>query len=671
MGGMAALVMSSASVLGALPGLVPLPQSVREARGFFALKNGLGVQAAVAGDEARLLEVLGSQKIQAGKGGQIVISRGTVENPTGYAGAYRLKVTPEKIEIVAADAAGAFYAAETLRQLLSRDAKGNWQVPCVEIADWAAFQVRGMMLDLGRNYQSMDLVKEQIDWMARYKLNVFHFHATDNPGWRLESKVHPEVTKEMTRQPGKFYTQDQVRELIAYCKARQITLIPEMDMPGHTEALRKSMGIDSMNSRKARDLMKDLLSELMSLAPASEMPYIHIGTDEVRGQAEKVDGTFLREMVEHVEKQGRKVIGWRPGIEDSNDPTRIVQLWAYGKPDASGPRPYIDSAELYMNLFDGMDGVGRLFFRQIGLSEVGNSRALGAILCSWPDIRIENERDQLRQNPIYPSMVAFAENVWRGGRKADPKRDYWATLPEPKSKEFASFVEFENRFLSQKSRFFAGKEDEFSYTKQTDFRWRVLGPFATGNVGEEFPPDTEGLKASYTWKGKTYRWSEREYAQGMLHYRHFFGFPGIVDGKSAATKDGLSGTMYAMTEIWSPKEQVVPVWIGFDGVNRSDLRAANRWVLGQWNPSQGSVKVNGVAVAPPQWSETAQKVHNNETPLTNEDYFYRPPSEVRLKKGWNTVLVKAPHAPGAFKWVSTFAPLQVEKYGLKFRAEPK
>ncbi len=145
----------------------------------------------------------------------IRFEQGAVKNPHGFRGAYQIEVAEKLIHVRAAEREGFLHAAETLRQLAEKRS-----MPCCVIRDWPAFPMRGFMLDTGRNFQSMELLREQIEIMARYKYNVFHFHFTDHPGWRLESRVHPRVTdaSSMSRTPGKYYTQADFRALVAYCK---------------------------------------------------------------------------------------------------------------------------------------------------------------------------------------------------------------------------------------------------------------------------------------------------------------------------------------------------------------------------------------------------------------------------------------------------------------------
>ena len=648
-----------------VPALLPLPQEFSATAARWQIPSPCPIQAANPADAARLREVLSAAGVATAAvttattaPAPVRLLRGKVKNPPDFAGAYQIEVATTGVAITADDAAGFFYAAETLRQLLS-SAPAAPSLPCATIRDWPAFPVRGFMLDTGRNYQSPALLKEQLEVMARYKLNVFHFHFTDNPGWRLESKVHPEVTAaaSMSRQPGKFYTQQEFRDLVAFCRARCITLIPEMDMPGHSAALRKALGLTAMNPPASRQLLKDLLTELASLATPEDMPFIHLGTDEARGPAETVDASFLREMAAHVRSLGREVVGWHKGLEDASDKQRVTQLWARAKPLPANP--FIDSRSTYLNHMDPFDAVSCLFFQQSCRRRQGDASARGGILCSWPDIRIEHERDQLSQNPIYPGMLTFAESLWRGVA-SDDKEAYWANLPPPGTPEFARFCEFETRLLDQKARFFAGKE--FPYVKQTDLRWKLIGPFPHGgNVQQEFPVETN-LTDTYRIDGRDYRWMEQPFAGATVHLKHFFGF--------GAPLTATEGTCYALTHLWSPRAQDMPVWIGFHTWSTSDRRGGPTAASGEWHPKQPWVRVNGKFIAPPQWTHPSLPVASDEIPLSDENYACRAPSVVPLKQGWSEVLLKLPQRKSDWKWMFTFAPVG-DTSGLRYSSALK
>lgn len=156
---------------------------------------------------------------------------------------YELEISRDGIEIRANTKAGEFYARESLRQLLAHAEPG--QVPCVRISDWPKYAWRSFMIDSGRQYQRMETLKGLLDRMAMLKMNVFHWHLTENDGWRIEIKKYPKLTEVGSvvangeEQQG-FYTQDEIREIISYAAERNITVVPEINIPGHSDAALKS-----------------------------------------------------------------------------------------------------------------------------------------------------------------------------------------------------------------------------------------------------------------------------------------------------------------------------------------------------------------------------------------------------------------------------------------------
>lgn len=198
------------------------------------------------------------------------------------------------------DTRGFYYGMKTLEQLLLRRG-GTTTIAACDIVDWPDFEIRGFMNDVGRNYMPLPLIARELDSMAQLKLNVYHFHFTENPGWRLESKIYPELNapENYTRMPGKFYTQKEFKQLVEYCRLRNILLIPEMDMPGHSQMFRKALNV-KMSDEKATKALVALIKELCSLVPKEKMPIIHIGTDEVRGKDEQVNNEILKEYIHAV-----------------------------------------------------------------------------------------------------------------------------------------------------------------------------------------------------------------------------------------------------------------------------------------------------------------------------------------------------------------------------------
>lgn len=213
------------------------------------------------------------------------------------------------------------WAKQTLKQI----ADENNRIPDVEIHDWSAYPFRGFMHDTGRNFQTIDMLKETIDLMSLYKINYFHWHLTDNPAWRIECKVYPQLNDPHHQRPGrdcgKFYTYDEIRELIAYAKERGITIMPEIDMPGHSAYFRNAFGF-SMDSEEGMKVLEKCIDEFCEEIPASLCPYLHIGSDEVYIADPK---GFMRFTENLCKKHNRIAMAWDPGLP--SDSTTVRQIW--------------------------------------------------------------------------------------------------------------------------------------------------------------------------------------------------------------------------------------------------------------------------------------------------------------------------------------------------------
>jgi len=604
------------------PALIPMPQKVEWTGDLFRIKD----------NDPRIAK-------------RLVANLSGVEHRTDEA--YSLVVTADSVVVTATTPTGLFRGEQTLRQLTT-GTEGKEVVAGCEITDWPAFQMRGFMLDLGRNYMSVEVLKEVIDVMAAYKLNVFHFHVTDNPGWRLESKLYPELSDpaSMSRWPGKFYTQEEFRELVQYCQERHITLIPEFDIPGHSDAFRKALGLETMSDPRVLTIMTDLINELCSLAPPDVMPYIHLGTDEVWHAHERTAPELLPSIAGLVKANQRELIVWRPGQPIENDSTSITQLWSSNGHPKPGHR-YLDSRLNYVNHLDPLAGIGQIYFDRINGSAMGDSLRMGGILCCWNDNLVENEYDVITHNMVYPGIVTYGETSWKG-QPADVGENYLARLPLPGDPLFDEFAEFENRLVSHRDRWFSDKP--FPYVKQMDIAWKLIGPFDhQGDFNRSFPVE-DSLSDSYTVDGKEYLW-RGPYPGGTIHIRHFFGYPSWFEEKE--------GTMYAASRIWSPRAQEVDAWIGFHDWSRSGGRRGGPFPQqGEWHLTQPKVWLNGAEIYPPVWEKPGTPVPSDEIPFADENYFFREPAKISLQKGWNQVLLKIPFGNPAWKWMFTFVPVK-------------
>jgi len=572
--------------------------------------------------------------------------------------AYSLISNKKGITITANTPTGLLYGIQTLRQLIVHK-NGKTTIPHCTITDYPAFKIRGLMLDVGRNFQSIDQLKMQIDIMAAYKMNTFHWHLTDHHGWRLESKIYPDLQspKTFTRHPGKYYTQKEFVDLADYCWARGITIIPEFDSPGHSEAFRHGLGIKNMKDPKAKKAITQLIAELASLVPKERMPFIHIGTDEVRHLDEFVNPDYLPALHKAVHDVDREVIGWVKGMTIKGDKKQIQQTWATSRPIPS--LRHIDSRANYINHLEALDFAPRIFFQQPCRVPHGDEINLGGIIAHWPDTRFQDEKLTLLNNPVIPATVAYSEAVWTGIKENQPA--YWTKLPPPNTEAFKAFADFENRLAEQRDRFLQNKP--FPMVKTHHIEWRLLGPVAN----QEVPALENGkIQNRYEVNGAPYNWT-KSIRGAAIHINHFFGFPGHL--KPAQNGKDI---VWANTHIHSPTDQTIDAWIGFNTISSSDDRSGSA-SLGNWsaNPNN-NIWINNQRINPPKWQNPNKR--GKELPLTNEVYSSRQPTKITLKKGWNTVLIKsAKH----WKWVFSFSPVKIDDLGniqeipdLKYSAEP-
>jgi hypothetical protein len=576
------------------------------------------------------------------------------EVPINQDEAYLLKVNADSIILQSKTPEGLFRGQQTINQLIFTEGGKQFVAGC-EITDWPAFQIRGFMQDVGRNFMSLPLLKEQIDVMAAYKFNTFHFHVTDNPGWRLESKKYPQLSSASsnTRWPGKYYSQEDFLELVNYCSERFITLVPELDIPGHCEAFRKAFALDSMSDPRVQPILLDLIDELCALVPAEKMPYIHLGTDEVWHSYERPASGLLDAAVAQVKKNGREVIVWRPGQQIDSDKTSITQLWSSNGKPKEGHR-YIDSRLNYLNHLDPLAGVVQLYFDRICNAPKGDSLRLGGILCCWNDNNVTEEYDIIRQNPVYPGMLAYSETSWKG-QPVDFGEQFLAKLPSPESSLFQEFQEFENRLVEHRDRYFRGKP--FLYVKQTGILWKIYGPFDhQGEVDRNFKGE-EAFEKNIPVEYRNYAKTGPVYG-GTIHVRHFFGFPSWFSEKQ--------GTVFASTNIWSPINQEVGCWIGFHDWSRSGGRRGGPFPQqGQWHNTSPKIWLNRKLIEPPVWKNPGLVEKTEEVPFTDENYFFREPAKITLKKGWNEVVLKVPQGGTSWKWMFTFVPVKIENGQIK------
>ena len=628
------------SNLNAQIALIPQPTSLNLTEGTFPISR---VKTIYISSELVRKEAFVLQEILKGIGISAIIKNGNVKSIAPYISldllksnqkkeSYQLSINASRIAINAGDQAGVFYGIQTLKQLSAN----KHSVPTVEIKDLPAFAWRGYMVDVGRNFQSIALLKQQIDIMAAYKLNIFHFHFTEDIAWRLASKQYPQLTDSanMIRNKGKFYTEAEFKELINYCKDRHITLVPEIDMPGHSAAFKRAMGVD-MQSDSGLHVLKNILKEFFT---TYNVPYFHIGADEVK----ITNKNFVPEISAFVESFGKKTIGWEPGGNFNKNTIR--QLWMDDAAVTAGNNDiqYIDSRHLYLNHMDPLESVVTIFNRQLCGVDSGNNQALGATLCLWPDRKVANEEDAIKMNAVYPAMLAFAERAWLGGGY----EGWVSNLNLNGDKAFNLFKGFENRLLIHKKQYFINLP--FPYQQQSKLTWQLYGPFKNdGDLTKQFNPELPDFnldkeKPTLTAIG------------GTIILRHWWA-PKI---KAVLPESTENTTWYAFTKIWSDRDTIKDFWIGFNNLSRSP--ATDSPQAGTWDNHKSEIWLNGKLISPPKWKNAGQK-GDSEIPLVDEGYEYRKPTALQLKKGWNLIRIKTPI--GSFKaknwqnpekWMFTF-----------------
>ena len=545
--------------------------------------------------------------------------------------AYRLSVSNKRIKIEAVTEQGVYWAMQTLRQLERKKGKRSSVAGC-EIVDWPAFRIRGFMQDVGRSYISMEELKREIEILSRFKINVFHWHLTENQAWRLESKIFPMLNDSVNtiRMPGKYYTLEEARDLVDFCKKHQVLLIPEIDMPGHSAAFVRAFRHD-MQSPEGMKILKLLLDEVCE---TFDVPYLHIGTDEV----EFTNPHFVPEMVVYVRSKGKKVISWNPGWHYKPGEIDMTHLWSYrGK--AQPGIPAIDSKFHYLNHFDVFGDIVALYNSRIYDQAEGSEDIAGTILALWHDRLIDNEWNLVIENGLYPNMLAIAERAWRGG--GTEYFDGLGTILPPEDTEaFKEFADFEKRMLWHKEHTFKGYP--FAYVKQTNVKWNITDAFPNGgDMDKVFPPEQE-LKDTYHYNGNTY--GVRQAIGAGIYLRHVWG--DMVPAFYADPKE--NHTAYAYTWVYSPKDQEVGLWAEFQNYSRSEMDLAP--LPDKWDYKGSRIWINDREILPPVWTAT-HKVKSYEVPLGNENCVGRVPLAVHLNKGWNKVFLKLPI--GKFKMAET------------------
>lgn len=638
--------------------LIPYPKEIVRLKGDLAFSSLRIDELSMASlrDKERIVAEFGDVRrfwqMDAGsRGKQPLVTFRQINSPLSSAESkegYTLIVSEKGVEISAGEFSGFFNALQTVRQLIRKDNK-KYSMPYCRIKDAPAFPVRGLMLDVGRNYMSVPFLKSVVRRLSHYKINVLHLHLSDDPGWRVEVNKYPELTVETsfwpTRQPGKFYTQEDIKSICDFCDSLNIRVIPEIDMPGHSAAFRKAIGKD-MQTPEGMQVLKEALDEIIPLFKDS---LFHIGSDEVHFKMKE----FMPEMIRYVRSKGKQVVVWYPGYAPGSNAVRMC--WGEYEAGYSLDKsaPYIDCNGFYMDWMDSQGGVLQTFFQYPCEVPQAGGKALGSEMCVWTDGAISSDERILLQYPFYPTMLTFSERIWRGSR--EKRRDLVANLPAKGTKAWEAFNEFEDRLIYHRDRYF--KSIPFAYVKQSEMKWRLIGPFNHHGINDtSFEPE-KVIKGKYIVRKDTLTWNDTVAYGGEIQIRTLYAmfnmhrnqyrldFLPTVMSSSVGKKDG---TCYALTRIKSPKNQEVYLMFGLNGMwgHSGGYRSARAPEHGSWDFSGGDVWLNGIRVLPPsRWPFeslpwTGWGKGRIEVPLTEEGYFFRPPVKIKLRKGVNEILVR-------------------------------
>lgn len=404
---------------------------------------------------------------------------------------YRLRLDAEGAVIAASDAEGFRYGLATLRQLMDSDS-----LPALDIHDYPGLEWRGVMLDVSRHFSSVDFVRRQVDLLARYKINRLHLHLTDGAGWRMEVKRYPRLTQFAAWRPqakwkdwwnadrhyaehdapgayGGYYTQDELRDLVAYAAERGVTVVPEIEMPGHSEEVLaaypelscthepyKQADFCPGNEETFR-FLENVLTEVMDVFPS---PYIHIGGDEAAkaswpacplcqqrmkeeglADVEQLQGYFVRRIGRFLESHGRHLIGWDEILSDSLPRQAAVMVWrdtayvkralAQGKRMVLAPAAYFyldyyqDAPHTQPEAIGGYVPLEKVYsFDAEPMFADCPDKLMGIQGNLWREY-IPTDADVERM--LYPRVLAVAEQGWttepaRYRQRTAPRKDYAA-----------------------------------------------------------------------------------------------------------------------------------------------------------------------------------------------------------------------------------------------------
>lgn len=379
----------SPDAVKAFESIIPNPVSAQMDGGVFILEPESTISVDPGHNEAKTVAAMLAQKMRSATGFKINEEEGNIDAAIVLAivsdaslgkEGYELKVTPEQITISANQPAGLFFGTQTLRQLFSDKIEnsivqqGPWEVATGVIKDHPSFEWRGSMLDVARHFFGVDDVKKYIDYISLYKMNILHLHLSDDQGWRIEIKSWPNLAQhggstQVGGGKGGYFTQDQYKDIVAYAAAHYVTVIPEIDLPGHINSALASYGelnggtvvpkegryVDTstqgilgekskptelytgievgwstlrVEKKESFKFVSDVLGELAAITPG---PYLHIGGDEAHVTAKPDYINFINRFKDIVKGYNKIMMGWEEIAQGEIDSSAVAQHWANEK----------------------------------------------------------------------------------------------------------------------------------------------------------------------------------------------------------------------------------------------------------------------------------------------------------------------------------------------------
>lgn len=422
--------------------------------------------------------------------------------------AYTINVSSDGILVRAVAPEGIYRASRTLLKSVGTEKTSSVEFPSAEVSDWPRFGYRGLMLDVSRHFSDVEMVKRTIDMLALHQLNIFHWHLTDDQGWRIEIKSHPELTEVGAwrddtvvgrylggtdyptdgKRHGGFYTQEQIREIVAYAKERYIEIIPEIDLPGHTSAVLAAypqLGCEDKEYKVANrwgvirdvlcagnpaslDLFKDIMDEVCELFPGK---YIHLGGDECVKERWKAcpkcqrkirelglkDGSryskedylqswFMGEVASFVQSKGKRVIGWDEILEGVPMDDSVIMSWRGTEGGITAARMghdvvmtptsdmYFDQSQTLASQLEEIPVGGFINVMKVysyeplpaSLTPEQQKHILGCQANVWCEYMPE---ERIRQYQILPRLAALSEVQWTMPERKNYK-DFLKRLPK-------------------------------------------------------------------------------------------------------------------------------------------------------------------------------------------------------------------------------------------------